>query len=249
MYGKGVLPTSDKYYIYALCRPNGVPFYIGKGKGRRINDHFSKHQLKVNTPKTGKIKHYKSSVRREILCYFEDEYEAYKYEAWIISQYKLEKDGGVLVNYNKSHWDVCEKVQKRKSVYLTNEKPRKVSDEDLVSAHKVWVKGLKNTTELAEELGISTSYIQAVFSGAKRKNLGLDTQNNSFTKRRVCVETAKEVLRLRIIEKMSYWSIVDKTGIPKTTVSRICRFEGQYAAFKDLIPTTSQTNKGIIING
>ncbi len=92
MYGKGILPTSDKYYIYALCRPNGVPFYIGKGKGRRVNDHFSKHQLKVNTPKTGKIKHYKSSVRREILCYFEDEYEAYEYEAWIISQYKLEKD-------------------------------------------------------------------------------------------------------------------------------------------------------------
>ena len=233
MYGKGILPTSDKYYIYALCRPNGVPFYIGKGKGRRVNDHFSKHQLKVNTPKTGKIKHYKSSVRREILCYFEDEYEAYEYEAWIISQYKLEKDGGVLVNYNRSHWDVCDKVQKRKSEYLKHEKPRKVLDEDLVSAYNLWTKGLKNTTELAEELGISTSYIQAVFSGSKRKNLGLKIPETPFVKRRVCTETVEEILRMKECENLSYRSIVEKTGIPRTTIGRICRFEGQYVAFKD----------------
>src|ERR1700726_2403659 len=28
------------FYIYALFRPNGIPCYVGKGKGRRFRAHF-----------------------------------------------------------------------------------------------------------------------------------------------------------------------------------------------------------------
>lgn len=52
------------YYVYALLDPrkkgnfqyddlffDDKPFYIGKGKNKRINDHFSESQLKRDTNK------------------------------------------------------------------------------------------------------------------------------------------------------------------------------------------------------
>ena len=59
------------YYVYVLLDPRKTgkfyyeglnvsflyePFYVGKGKGNRINAHFRKSHLKKNTPKNNKIK-------------------------------------------------------------------------------------------------------------------------------------------------------------------------------------------------
>ncbi len=33
--------SAKQFYIYRLVRPNGVPFYVGKGKNWRIFEHES----------------------------------------------------------------------------------------------------------------------------------------------------------------------------------------------------------------
>jgi hypothetical protein len=98
------------YYVYELIDPRvNLPFYVGKGKDKRVYFHLSeKSRAKSdNFKKFDKIK----KIRKEgyepeikIVNYFEDENNAYEYEEQLIKTYgrKDIDEGGILTNICES---------------------------------------------------------------------------------------------------------------------------------------------------
>ena len=81
------------YYVYELIDPRvHLPFYVGKGKDKRVYFHLSE-QSRVkseNVQKYNKIQKirkqgYEPEIK--ILKYFENENDAYDYEEELIKKY------------------------------------------------------------------------------------------------------------------------------------------------------------------
>lgn len=107
-----LISPSDHYYVYALIDPrNDSIFYIGKGKGKRLKDHFYKslkHKIS-NLPKHEKIQEIENEglkVKTEVLFPYLDEVTAFELEKIMI--YNLGRKAfkeGELLNYTPGgHW-------------------------------------------------------------------------------------------------------------------------------------------------
>lgn len=93
----------EDFYVYQLRREDsGLPFYIGKGRGRRIHDHFSPSRLAVKSNKNKVIAQaVKEGVKilREKICENISENGAFLMEVGLISKYGRTDEGtGILSN-------------------------------------------------------------------------------------------------------------------------------------------------------
>lgn len=83
-----------EYYVYELIDPrNNKPFYIGKGKGDRIDHHEKEARKSQSTAKTKLIAEIELeglSIVKNIVKRFKSENAAYKYEEKLIKKIGLE---------------------------------------------------------------------------------------------------------------------------------------------------------------
>ena len=103
-----VAQMQRQYYVYVLCRPDGRPFYVGKGFGRRVLEHEAEarrnhpfgetNPFKCNVIR--KIIRDGGTVRYQIVSLFEAErqQDCLLQEAELIKRYGRLHEGGCLTN-------------------------------------------------------------------------------------------------------------------------------------------------------
>lgn len=162
----------DKYYVYALCKPNGDVFYIGKGKNTRINDHFCNYFMNQSNYKNNVIKRYGSSkVRREILCYFDKEESAYEHEEWLISLYGVRNEGGALTNISKSRSDYKGNHLEYAQEAAVKDRRVNVLDHTAVGILYMYYTMCKTVPEIIDRYGYTKKVISKVVKGQKNNNI------------------------------------------------------------------------------
>lgn len=89
-----------KWYVYKLIDPNTMAvFYIGKGKGNRINDHELDSARGVCSKKCNKIRTLKNAgfeIVKQKIAFFWDEQAAYDFETDCIEEVGLDNLTNIL---------------------------------------------------------------------------------------------------------------------------------------------------------
>lgn len=231
-----VKPTLDKFYVYALCKPCGTPFYIGKGINGRINHHFTQSKLSHDSLKNLYIKQYGDKVRREILCYFDTEERAFSHEEWLISYYGTLNNGGILTNISTKNHNMS--TEERRAaiefdpIHWQTETTH--SFNDLEQAFLFLQDGKRDCVDVSKITNISATHLASLFF---RRDSRVFEVNLIFEKHgvdklvyetipkprktNVSVEAIKHYHKLWLEAEMSIGDIANILGYSHDNVNRI----------------------------
>lgn len=91
------------YYVYVYRNRNNVPVYVGKGRGNRAWEHLKPDSYLGYVHKL--CRDAGKQFAPEIVAEFENEEDAYKLEAKLISEYgRFNQGTGTLLNLVAGRW-------------------------------------------------------------------------------------------------------------------------------------------------
>ena len=127
------LNKSYKYYVYSLCYPDGIPFYIGKGCGRRMHHHEQDTCYKGNKHKIhiiNKIKRNGGKVLKNVLFRTNNEKLAYNKEIGFIKCYgRKDLKTGILCNLSDGGGSVLNMSERHRQSIIQSNKIRTVTED------------------------------------------------------------------------------------------------------------------------
>jgi len=114
-----------KWYVYQLIDPTTMAvFYIGKGKGSRINDHELDSARGVCSKKCNKIRTLKNAgfeIVKQKIAFFWDEQAAYDFETDCIEEVGLDTLTNILLGGQVAFERRTEERKRRKAIYKKEE--------------------------------------------------------------------------------------------------------------------------------
>lgn len=223
------LPESG-WYTYGLFL-DGIPFYIGKGSGKRALTHFYPSYLKHgrNPWKSYIIRKHRNDIEIIILTTHEEEQAAFSSEEFLIAQYGFRKDGGLLVNQTSggegaSGLIVTEELKLRRGSSI-----RKFTEEAFIKALEAYyVQGMSqeksasilgvHQTQFAKCIAGKTLSVLEALKQFQYQHPEIDFYNRSNTK----LNKPANIQRVKLLLENGNTpdKIKEVTGFGKTTIFR-----------------------------
>jgi len=96
--------ANGKHYVYAICYPNGLPFYVGRGRKLRVCQHVEEtwrlpeSRLKAKHLELMALADANESEWYHFMALVSDQAQAADIEQAYVKKWRLDRQGGLLLN-------------------------------------------------------------------------------------------------------------------------------------------------------